>query len=86
MVFWLPQKRLTIFAFIPLLKKMIKKIVCKNPENDKCIMYQCESCHSTATLQEVLDQELNEHEDDGQVIYSQWETIDQSILTTFTVT
>ena len=49
-------------------------------------MYQCESCHSTATLQEVLDQELNEHEDDGQVIYSQWETIDQSILTTFTVT
>ena len=40
-----------------------KKIV-YNPESNKCIIYQCESCPGTATLKKCLDQELNKHEDD----------------------
>ena len=43
-------------------KDLIKKIA-YNPESSKCIMHWCESCPSTATLKEFLDQELNEHDD-----------------------
>ena len=44
-------------------KNLIKKIV-YNPDSNKCIMHQCKSCSGTATLEEFLYQELNEHEDD----------------------
>ena len=44
-------------------KDLIKKII-YNPESNKCIMHQCESCPGTATLRGFFDQELNEHEDD----------------------
>ena len=44
-------------------KDLIKKIV-YTPESNKCIMDWCESCPSTTSLKEFLDQELNEHEDD----------------------
>ena len=44
-------------------KDLIKKIV-YNPDSNKCIMHQCESCPGTATLKDFLDQELNEHKDD----------------------
>ena len=44
-------------------KDLIQKIVC-NSESNKFIMHQCESCLGTATLEEFLDQELNEHGDD----------------------
>ena len=36
-------------------KDLIKKIV-YNPESNKCIIHQCESCPGTATLKEFLDQ------------------------------
>ena len=36
-------------------KDLIKKII-YNPESNKCIMHQCESCPGTATLKEFLDQ------------------------------
>ena len=64
-------------------KDLIKKIV-YNPENNKYIMHQCESCPGTATLKEFLDQELKEHEDDEKFNYCQWGTADPAILTTFT--
>ena len=66
-------------------KDLIKKIV-YNPESSKCIMHWCESCHGNATLKEFLDQELNEHEDNEKCHYYQWDTTNQSILTTFTAT
>ena len=66
-------------------KDLIKKIV-YNPESNKCIIHQCESCPGTATLKEFLDQELNEHEDDEKFNYCQWDTTDRAILTTFTAT
>ena len=44
-------------------KDLIKKIV-YNSESNKCINHQCESCPGTATLKELLNQELSEHEDD----------------------
>ena len=44
-------------------RDLVKKIV-YNPESNKCIIYQCESCPGTATLKKCLDQELNKHEDD----------------------
>ena len=44
-------------------KDLIKKFV-YNAESNKCIMHRCESCPGTATLKEILDQELNEHEDE----------------------
>ena len=44
-------------------KDLIQKIVC-NSESNKFIMHRCESCLRTATLEESLDQELNEHGDD----------------------
>ena len=43
-------------------KDLIKKIV-YNSESSKCIMHQSESCPGTATLKELLDHELSEHED-----------------------
>ena len=49
-------------------------------------MHQRESCPSTATLKEFLDQELNEHEDDEKFSYCRWDTTDPAILTTFTAT
>ena len=49
-------------------------------------MHQCESCLATATLKKFLEQELDEHEDDEKCNYSQWETTDRAILTTFTAT
>ena len=67
------------------LKNGSKKIV-YNPESNKCIMHQCESCPDTATLKEFLDQELNEHEDDKKFNYCQWSTTNQAILITFTAT
>ena len=66
-------------------KDLIKKTVC-NTESNKCIMHRCESCPGTATLKEFLDQELNEHEDDEKLDYSQCDTTDQAILTTLTAT
>ena len=64
-------------------KYLIKKIVC-NTESNKCISHWWESCPGTATLEEFLDQELNEHEDDEKFNYCQWDTTDQAIMTTFT--
>ena len=64
---------------------LTKKIV-HNPETNKCIMHQCESYLGTATLKEVLDQELKEHEDDQKFNYSHCDTTDQAILATFTAT
>ena len=49
-------------------------------------MHRYESCSSTATRNEFLDQECNEHEDDKKFNYCQWDTTDRSILTTFTAT
>ena len=49
-------------------KDLIKKTV-YNPENNKYIMHQCESCPGTATLKEFLDQELKEHENDEKFNY-----------------
>ena len=66
-------------------KDLVKKIVC-NTENNKFIMHRCESCPSTVTLKEFLDQEVNKHEDDEKFNYCQWDTMDQAILTTFTAT
>ena len=64
-------------------KDLIKKIV-QNPESSKCITHRCESCPGTATLNEFLDEELNEHEDDEKFNYCQWDTMDRAILKTFT--
>ena len=64
---------------------LIKKKVC-NTESNKCVMHRCKSCPASPTLKEFLDQELNEHEDDEKFNYCQWDTTDQSILTTFTAT
>ena len=58
------------------LKNGSKKIV-YNPESNKCIMHQCESCPDTATLKEFLDQELNEHEDDEKCIL--YTSLDQMV-------
>ena len=49
-------------------------------------MHRSESCSSTATRNEFLDQERNEHEDDKKFNYCQWDTTDRSILTTVTAT
>ena len=49
-------------------------------------MHRCESCLDAAALKEILDQELNEHEDDGRFNYCQWETADRAISRAFTVT
>ena len=65
-------------------KDLIRKIVC-TPEINKFIIHRCESC-PTATVKELLDQELNEHEDDEKFNYCQWDTTDRAILTTFTAT
>ena len=97
-VLWLAQRWLTVFALVALIKvlwmlvhalnweltckDLIKKIVC-NGESNKCIMHQCKSSPGTATLNEFLDQELNEHEDDEKFNYFQWDTTDRAILTTF---
>ena len=58
-------------------KDLIKKIVC-NTESNKFIMHQCESCPSTATLKEFLDQELNEHEDENLITVSGTLLIEQN--------
>ena len=49
-------------------------------------MYWCEYCPGTENLKEILDQELNEHEDDEKFNYCQWDTTNRAILTTFTAT
>ena len=49
-------------------------------------MHRFESCTGTATLKECLDQELNEHEDDAEYSYCQWDTPNQATLTTFRAT
>ena len=64
-------------------KDLINKIVC-NTKSNKCIMHRCKSCPGTASLEEFLDQELNEHEDDDLFNYCQWGTTDRAILTSFT--
>ena len=56
-------------------KDLTKKIV-YNPESNKCMMHQCESCPGTATLKEFLDQELKEHEDDEEFNYCHWDATD----------
>ena len=66
-------------------KDLIKKIVC-NLDSNKCMIHWCESCPGTAVLKEFFDQELNEHEDDEEFNYCQWDTMDQATLTTITVT
>ena len=66
-------------------KDLIKKIVC-NPESNKCIINQCESCPGTATLKEFLHQELSKHEDDQRLNYCQRDTADQAIFATITAT
>ena len=66
-------------------KDLIKKMV-YNLARNKWIMHWCESCHGTATLKEFLGQELNEHQGVKKFNYCQWDTTDQSILTTFTAT
>ena len=58
---------------------LIQKIV-SNTEINKCIG------PGTATLKEILDQELNEHQDNEKFNYCQWDTTDRAILTTFTAT
>ena len=66
-----PEKWLTLFTFcsahqnVVLLidamdwdvtyKYLMKRVVC-NTESNKCIMHQCESCPSTATLKKFHDQ------------------------------
>ena len=64
---------------------LIKKTVW-NTESNKCIVHQCESCPGTATVNKILDQQLNKDEDDGKFNYCQWETTDRAILTTFRIT
>ena len=66
-------------------KDLIKKIV-YNSESSKCIMHQSESCPGTATLKELLDHELSEHEDYQKSNCSPWDTTDRAMLTIFTVT
>ena len=46
----------------------------------------CQSCPGTATLKEILDQELNEYEDDEKFNYCQWDTTDRAKLTTLIAT
>ena len=43
-----------------------------------------ESCPGTATLKEILDQELSDHEDNYKFNCCQWGTTDWAILTAFT--
>ena len=57
-----------------------------NPESNKCIMHQCESCPGTATLKEFLDQELNKHKDDEKFNNCKSDTTDRAIFTTFAAT
>ena len=60
-------------------KDLISKIVC-NTNSNKCIMHRFNSCPGTASLEEFLDQELNEHEDDHKFNYCQCGTTDRAIL------
>ena len=53
-------------------KDLMKKAV-YNPESNKWIMHLCDSCLSTATLKEFLDQELNELEYDDKFDYCHWD-------------
>ena len=64
---------------------LIKKIVC-NPDSNKCMIHRCESSPGTAILREFLDQELNEHGDDEEFNYCQWDTMDRATFTTITAT
>ena len=48
--------------------------------------YWCESCPGTATLKEFLDKELNEHENDEEINYYQWDTTDRAAITVITAT
>ena len=66
-------------------KDLIKNIV-YNPESNKCVVYRCESCPGSAILKKYFDQELNEHEDDEEFNYCQWETTDRATLTAVTAT
>ena len=66
-------------------KDLIKMIVC-NPESNKCMTHRCESCPGTTILKEFLDQKLNEHEDDEEFNYCQWDTADRATLTTIIAT
>ena len=66
-------------------KDLIKNIV-YNPESNKCVVYRCESCPGSAILKKYFDQELNEHEDDEEFKYCQWETTDHATLTAVTAT
>ena len=66
-------------------KDLIKKIVC-NPDSNKWRVHRCESCPGTAILKEFLDQELNEHEDDEEFNYGQWDTRDWETCTAITAT
>ena len=66
-------------------KDLIRKIIC-NSKSNKCMMHRCESCPGTATLKEFIDHELNEHEDDEELNYCQWDTTDWITLETITAT
>ena len=50
------------------------------------MIHRCESCPGIAILKECLDLELNEHEDDEEFNYCQWDTMDRAALTTITAT
>ena len=50
------------------------------------MMRRCESCPGSEILKEILDQELNEHEDDKDLNCCQWDTTDRATLTTMTAT
>ena len=52
----------------------------------KSIRRWCESCPGNATLEELLDQELNKRENNENFSYCQWDTTDRAIMTTFAVT
>ena len=50
------------------------------------MMHRCESCSDTATMEEFIDHELNEHKDDEEFNYCQWDTTDRATLAVITVT
>ena len=66
-------------------KDLTKKIAC-NPESNKCMIHRCESCSDTATMEEFIDHELNEHEDDEEFNYCQWDNTNRATLTAITAT
>ena len=80
-VFWLTQKWLTLFPFVALIK-----MLCFQSMQWSGTWHTKTWWRKSATLKEILDQELNEYEDDEKFNYCQCNTTDRAILTTFTAT